>query len=119
MIRTRVGQSERFPARPLLHLQERQLAGERNETGLVYARVDDSQLARLAPQGVLGVLALKVVYAVHALLVQHDKSFIVCPSEAHDLALVPLWKRETRVATHEGKIATLNSSNGSPAGEYT
>lgn len=57
----------------------------------MYSRVDDSKLSCLASERVLLVFSLQVVYAVHALLIEHDQPFVARPPEPDYLPLIPLY----------------------------
>ena len=81
--------------------------------------IDNAHLGGFTPERKLTVVALQVVQAVDTLFVQYCQSFVQCPSEADNLALVPLRGYQFGPAKlWNSKITTLKSSIGSPAGEY-
>ena len=102
--RTWIRQCQRLPARPFLHLQERQRPGERDQTRLVYSRVDNTHLACLIPKRVLLVLPLQVVYPVHALLIQHHQPLVSRPAKSYDFPLVPLCNARVLSITRKVKM---------------
>jgi hypothetical protein len=88
--RTRVRERDGRSAVPAAHVKEAERAGEDGHACLVYACVENSKLRRLVPERVLGVLALEVVQAVDALLVEHAEALVGRPAERDDLGGVPL-----------------------------
>ena len=53
-------------------------------------RINHPKFCRLSTEGVLLVVALKVVDPVHAFFVKHDQTLVGGPAELDDLALIPL-----------------------------
>ena len=122
--RTWVCQCKRLPSCPLLDLQERQLACERDKPRFMYARVDDAELSRLISQRVLRVFSLQVIDAVNTLLVQYNESLVPRPAKPDNLALVPLCMLKFALVSAQNDIMrngvsthTLKSRTPSPAGE--
>jgi hypothetical protein len=116
--RTRVRERDGRGAVPAADVEEPERAGEDGHAGLVYARVEDAGLSRVVPERVLRVLALEVVQAVDALLVEDAEALVGRPAERDDLGGVPL---RTAVSggggAAGGKAGTLKRRRPSPAGE--
>jgi hypothetical protein len=85
----------------------------------MYARVEDAGLGRVVPERVLRVLALEVVEAVDALLVEHAEALVSRPAERDDLGGVPLRASVSGGGRGRGEemLGTLKRRRPSPAGE--
>lgn len=66
------------------------MGGHCDHALLVDLRVDYADFGRFGPERELLVVPLKVVQAVHALIIENDELFFVGPSDSDEPSLVPL-----------------------------